>query len=116
MIFNFFHCSLECPLNYILYNGRCYRFEADGVYSWDDARDQCEKEGEGFDFVVINDSEENKFIMEKIENEFNQNQFWIGLKENDKDDDFDWVDGSELSYTNWKSNGKNEVMNNSLYA
>ena len=82
----------------------------DEVYSWYDAKDQCEKDGEGFDLVVINDSKENQFIKEKIENEFYQNEFWIGLIENDNDDDFEWVDDSELSYTDWKSDGKDEVM------
>ena len=101
-----------------MHNGRCYRF-ADGAgdaRSWYDARDQCEKDGEGFDLVVINDSEENQFIKDKIENEFHQNEFWIGLTENDNDDDFEWVDGSDLSYTDWKNNGKNEVIYKSLYA
>ena len=95
-----------------MHEGRCYRF-ADGAgdaRSWYDARDQCEKDGEGFDLVVINDSKENQFIKEKIENEFYQNEFWIGLMENDNDDDFEWVDDSELSYTDWKNDGKDEVM------
>ena len=59
---------------------------------------------------MINDDEENNFIKDKIENQFNGEQYWIGLEENVEKDNFEWIDGSDLSFTDFASDGRDEVI------
>ena len=98
----------ECPLNYVFYNGHCYRF-FDETFSWSASRDQCREEGEQYDLVVINDSGENQFLKDNIKNSHSESQYWIGLKENCDRGGFIWVDESDLSYNNWKNGQPNHV-------
>ena len=97
--------AIDCPSNYVSNDGHCYGF-LDQSLSWYDARARCKQEGEGYALVQIDDSTENQFLKDKITN---GNQYWIGLKENNNGDDFDWVDGSSLSYTDWRAGEPNGV-------
>ena len=98
-----------CPQSYYLNDGHCYGF-VDQSLSWYNARDQCKQLGEEYDLVVVNNNAENQFLKDKIRNEFNGNQYWMGMKENDNDDGFVWIDGSDISYTDWKSGEPNGVI------
>ena len=100
--------AIDCPSNYVSNNGHCYGF-IDQSLSWYNARDRCKQDGEGFDLVKIDDSGENQFLKDKIVSQYNGNQYWIGLKENTNGDNFDWVDGSSLSFSDWKGGEPNEV-------
>ena len=104
----------ECPSNYFLNNGHCYGF-VDQSLSWYNARDQCKQIGEGYDLVTIENDEENQFLIDRIRNDFDGNEYWIGAKENNNDNGFNWVDGSALTFTNWFINDPNEVMNCSSF-
>ena len=98
-----------CPNEYIAYNGHCYGFVGQKL-DWPEARHQCIQIGSEFDLVVINDDEENRFIKDQIENKFNGEEYWIGLEENDDKDGFEWIDGSDLSFTDFASDGQDEVI------
>ena len=102
--------SLECANSYTSYNGHCYGF-VDKSLQWAVARDRCKEVGTGYDLVVIDDKEENQFLKNQIETRFNGSEFWIGLiKEKNSKDALKWVDGSDLSHTDWMSDEPNEVM------
>ena len=97
---------LECPSNYLLYNGNCYGLMSNPteVVSWYDAKGWCQGEGSGYNLVVIDDSQENEFLQDQITNNFPGYAFWIGLKENSDKNGFVWVDGSSLSFQSaWAS-------------
>ena len=104
-----------CPQDYFLNNGHCYGF-VDQSLSWYNSRDRCKQLGEEYDLVVVNDNEENQFLKDKIRNQFSGNKYWMGMKENDKDDGFDWIDGSVVSYTDWKSGEPNEVTKHLIFS
>ena len=113
MSIKFSHFKLvfsECPSNYFLNNGHCYGF-VDQSLSWYNARDQCKQIGEGYDLVTIEDNEENQFLKDTISSDFNGNEFWVGAKDDDNGNSFVWVDGSDVTYSDWKTGEPNEVRN-----
>ena len=95
-------------------NGHCYGF-VDQSLSWYNARDYCKQIGVGYDLVTIEDNEENQFLKNKIRTNFNGNEYWVGAKESNNGNDFVWVDGSDVTYTDWKSGEPNEVRNCSSF-
>ena len=95
-------------------NGHCYGF-VDQNLSWYAARDRCKQEGEGYDLVVIHDAEENQFLKDKINSQFKGNEYWMGMKENNKKDGFTWVDGSDVSFNDWKGGEPDSVNEFKLF-
>ena len=95
---------LGCPPNHFRNIENCYWF-GDQTKTWYNARQECKKEGVGYDLVVIDDTEENKFLREKIET-LKNGQYWIGLKANNRNDWFVWVDGSALTFEDWDKSSK----------
>ena len=83
--------------------------------SWTKAKAHCANISSGTDLVVINDEMENKFLQNHITSQFNNFDFWIGLKENGNLNEYVWVDGStldfgrELARDPWGLNGQNSV-------
>lgn len=58
--------------------------------------------------------QENEFLKEKIYNEYNEVQFWLGMKVNSNDNGFEWVDGSDVRYKSggpWATNQPSDVNN-----
>ena len=82
----------------------------DESLSWYNARDQCKQIGDDYDLVTIQNDEENQFLKDKIRTDFNGNEYWTGAKENSNDNGFKWVDGSDLTYTDWTGGDPNEVI------
>ena len=82
----------------------------DQSLSWYNARDQCKQIGDDYDLVTIQNDEENQFLKDKIRTDFNGNEYWTGAKENNNDNGFKWVDGSDLIYTDWTVGDPNEVI------
>ena len=69
--------------------------------NYGDAKAQCESDGS---FLAIPRSEaENEFFASLIPNE----NFWIGINDIEQEGSFVGVDGSEISYTNWRSGQPN---------
>ena len=99
----------ECPSSYFLNDGHCYGF-VDQSLSWYNARDQCKQIGDDYDLVTIQNDEENQFLKDKIRTDFNGNEYWTGAKENSNDNGFKWVDGSDVTYTDWTGGDPNEVI------
>ena len=87
----------------------------DQSLSWHDARDRCKQVGEEYDLVGINDREENQFLKDRIRSQFSGTEFWIGMKENDNKDGFTWVDGSDLTFDDWKGGEPDSVIEFNLF-
>jgi hypothetical protein len=68
-----------------------------GSVSWAAARGSCKVKG--LDLVVIETSGENEFISASLD----PRNVWIGLSDEAVEGEFEWVDGSGLSYTSWSS-------------
>ena len=97
------------------YGNKCYWFETDKK-AWTEARMHCNNVFDGFDLVVINDSQENQFLQNYIKTHFANQEFSIGLKENGNVKEYSWVDesllefGKELERYPWyPDNGTNDV-------
>ena len=95
-------------------NGHCYGFETQSLKR-SGARQKCLGIKDGYDLVVINDSEENEFLVEQIRSRFNGQQFWINLRESEDKKSYIWTDetefefGSSLNTDPWESSNPNQV-------
>lgn len=97
-------CSSGCngtdggPIQGFVYmgqlNGHHYYCSTQIAY-WEDAQTVCEYNG-GY-LAVINDAEENQYLA----NLLTLQSAWIGLTDREVEGEFHWVNGDELSYTNW---------------
>ncbi|KAK1880731.1 C-type lectin domain family 12 member B [Dissostichus eleginoides] len=86
-----------CPGGWKRFGCSCY-FKSNERKSWYDSRYDCQQRGA--DLVVINNKEEQKFLIELNEH----GEFWIGLKASKRTwtssgwvNEWEWVDGSPLT-------------------
>ncbi|XP_067338422.1 galactose-specific lectin nattectin-like [Channa argus] len=106
----------KCEEGWELHGGKCYYF-SNKPSSWNQSREECVRRGG--DLVKIDSREEQSFLEERLRNKMNEDQdkFWIGLTDSEKEGRWLWVDGSKLdtSLSFWKSaepdnwKGTNEV-------
>lgn len=78
-----------------------YAFCEADILTWHDAQQRCEDLGG--ELLIIDDEQENDYIMSHqphVGGEF-QNLFWIGLSDEESEGDFVWVDGTDVEWTNW---------------
>ncbi|XP_077970679.1 uncharacterized protein LOC144425162 [Styela clava] len=91
-------CFGVCPDDWVENNGRCY-YLSDGISTilpWHEAQSQCERMQANL--VVINDNAEDAFLATLIPS---VGGTWIGLHDLKESDDWQWVDGTPYTYTNW---------------
>ena len=104
----------ECPPDFVLHNNSCYGFMAQAK-SWTEAKAHCINISNGSNLVVIQDQQENEFLQNYIQSNFNNQEFWIGLRENGITKQYVWVDGSPFEFGNelgkgpWMGNEPNTV-------
>ena len=68
--------------------------------TWKEARQYARDRG-GY-LVVIESAAEQAFVESITKNhEGKQTAIWIGLSDDEDEGEWEWVDGSELNYTNW---------------
>ena len=106
---------IGCPEEYVFYNEHCYGFSGESL-AWDDAQNRCNGLGDGYNLVVIDNEEENKFLTNHRNTKYIGNEYWIGLIRTstssvDPNDEFSWVDANTKPYRNWsqKTGEPNDV-------
>ena len=77
--------------------------------TWSEAREHCRGIGDGYDLVVINDDEEQQFLVDEVFPKSGYSKFWVGLTKTQPTNEFKWVDGSDLGELNWSGNNPNMV-------
>jgi hypothetical protein len=77
-----------------------------GKVSWHEARQICEEKGGHL--VSISSFAENDFITNELK-EQNIEHVWIGLTDELYEDNWKWVTGEKLSFTNWNSDEPNNT-------
>lgn len=77
--------------------------------TWEEAKAFCEEQGGHL--VTIDSEGEQSFLKDNCTGE--KNLYWIGLQE--ISDNWGWVTGEEVSYTNWATGEPNEDFNDTEY-
>ncbi|XP_044195268.1 collectin-12-like [Thunnus albacares] len=85
-----------CPSEWANYRDNCYFFSKD-MHSFDEAKATCELNSASL--VIINDIEEQKWLKKQT---FGKGYFWIGLTDRAAENVWQWLDGTELTFTKWK--------------
>uniref|UniRef100_A0A669Q885 C-type lectin domain-containing protein n=1 Tax=Phasianus colchicus TaxID=9054 RepID=A0A669Q885_PHACC len=84
-----------CPPGWRLHGGSCYMVGS-GAVGWAQAQGRCRDSGA--QLVVIGDAQEQEFLTSLAP----PHETWIGLHDRSKEGSFQWVDGSALSFRNWR--------------
>lgn len=90
------------------YEGPKYEFYNNSM-TWEEAKAFCEEQGGHL--VTINSVEEQYFLQENCTGE--KNLYWIGLQE--INNEWMWIAGEELLYTNWAIGEPNADFNDTEY-
>ncbi|XP_039542019.1 CD209 antigen-like protein C isoform X1 [Pimephales promelas] len=93
------HCpKKDFPAKWVQDKGRFYVFSNDTM-DWNSSRERCQDLGG--DLVIINSSEEQKFLANHIRIIGAQTLYWIGLTDSRKEGVWLWVDDSEVHLSFW---------------
>ncbi|XP_052530335.1 C-type lectin domain family 4 member G-like [Tympanuchus pallidicinctus] len=84
-----------CPPGWRLHGGSCYMVGS-GAVGWAQAQGRCRDSGA--QLVVIGDAQEQEFLTSLAP----PYETWIGLHDRSTEGSFQWVDGSALSFRNWR--------------
>jgi len=93
----------DCPANWVQNGQSCYYIsqQFNSKLPWHEAQSICQQQG-GM-LVVINDDNENNFVFDQIKNDQGVVlATWIGFHDLQQQDSWQWVDGSDNTYTNWE--------------
>lgn len=89
----------ECPCEHRTFEGHAYLFCA-ALQTWTAARDACS--ALHYHLVTIDSQAENDFIFSTARNQLTFDKWFIGFNDQDTEDTWVWVDGSPVTYTNWR--------------
>ncbi|XP_072456996.1 CD209 antigen isoform X3 [Notamacropus eugenii] len=92
-----------CPCDWKFYKDSCYHFSVNRK-SWEVAKEMCEAEDSNL--VIINSSEEQKYLKQKTSS--NQ-RWWVGLSDKKKEGTWHWVDGTTLTQAFWNEGEPNNA-------
>ena len=96
-----------CPCDVDTYNGHLYYF-CEIQSNWYNARSNCQSYG-NFDLTVINNASENHWIQQTAQSVNSDEWWWIGYNDingswwQEPNGAWEWVNGSNSSYTTWNS-------------
>ncbi|XP_066446129.1 C-type lectin domain family 4 member G-like [Eleutherodactylus coqui] len=93
-----------CPAGWAPIGLFCYYFSTD-LLTWDNARDDCIRKGSGL--VMLKTREE----MDALKSFLEKDRYWIGLWRDKKNANWKWLDGSVMSFSNWKPGEPNNWGN-----
>ena len=103
----------DCPSGYVSYDEHCYGFVEESK-TWKEAQDWCKEVGDRYDLVVIDNENENQFLIDHRNKKHIGNQYWIGLKRlstsADQSEEFAWVHGSDNGFRDWKDRNPDVIL------
>ncbi len=85
------------------FNGHYYKLYDESL-TWQEAKDACEQAGGHL--VTITSQEEQDFISGHLQGAAKRS-YWIGLSDEEENDNWTWVTGEPFSYSNWARNEPN---------
>ncbi|XP_066449336.1 CD209 antigen-like protein C isoform X2 [Eleutherodactylus coqui] len=91
-----------CPAGWNPIGIFCYYYSMDFL-SWNDARDDCIRKGSGL--VMLKNKEETDALQSILE----KDRYWIGLRRDKENVEWKWLDGSNLSFSNWNNGEPNSL-------
>ncbi|XP_077413452.1 neurocan core protein-like isoform X2 [Vanacampus margaritifer] len=83
-----------CEHGWRKFHGHCYRYFTHR-HTWEDAEKDCREHSAHLSSVTS--ANEQEFI-----NGLGHDNAWVGLNDRTVEDDFQWTDGNELVYENWR--------------
>ncbi|XP_029381266.1 neurocan core protein-like [Echeneis naucrates] len=83
-----------CEHGWRKFHGHCYRYFTHR-HTWEDAEKDCREHSAHLSSIVS--STEQDFI-----NGLGHDNAWIGLNDRTVEEDFQWTDGNDLVYENWR--------------
>jgi hypothetical protein len=99
----------KCRIGWTRYKHKCLKF-FDNLASHSLSEQICQSIGGTL--ISIHSAEENKFAVDLANKEKTRNTFvWIGAKRNNPLENFEWTNGKEFNYSNWR----NGEPKNSIY-
>ncbi|XP_069857973.1 CD209 antigen-like protein 2 isoform X1 [Dipodomys merriami] len=82
-----------CPWDWTSFQGNCYFFSK-STRNWTDSLIACQEMGA--QLVIIENLEEQKFLKFNLPK---KHRAWIGISDLEKEDNWQWVNGSALSHS-----------------
>ncbi|KAG2458220.1 COL12 protein, partial [Polypterus senegalus] len=88
--------ATECPAQWIGFRSKCYYFSTEGQM-FEEAKKLCGEKSSTM--VIINDKDEQQWVKKQVSG---KGYFWIGLTDQEKENEWKWIDGTTPTYVNWK--------------
>ncbi|XP_017288339.1 aggrecan core protein [Kryptolebias marmoratus] len=88
--------QMGCPDGWKVFHGSCY-YLSEEKHTWSEAEQRCQEFNAHL--VSISSLEEQEFVSSS-----GMEYQWIGLSDQDVQNEFKWTDGSPLSFVNWRPN------------
>ncbi|XP_006011084.1 CD302 antigen isoform X2 [Latimeria chalumnae] len=100
----------QCPSTgnstWVRFKSSCYTALQTSLktsYNNEDARDLCKAIGSNVGIVIINNQEENRFIVDYSKKIWEGKDIWLGMFFDIDYNTLRWYDNSELTYSNWSN-------------
>ena len=98
----------RCPTGWLCFNNSFFK-EFMTAVTWNDAQQVCESLNSNL--TSIHSAAESDFILGQVRSA-DTNEFWIGFTDRANEGSFEWVDGSDVTYTNWIEGQPDDFQSN----